>query len=95
MRDENGKEEVNAPLCGNCNNIEEDKFSIVLPLATAPLLRQSPAVEVVFQLKGQEESGFKVMLGNLRKSLIWANKRKAALAEQAAGGKCVSPGIEE
>jgi hypothetical protein len=95
MRDENGKEAVNAALCGNCNNIEEDKFSVVLPLATAPLLRESPAVEIVIQLKGQEESGFKLTLGNMRKALIWANKRKSALAAQIAEGKCTSPGIEE
>lgn len=95
MRDDSGEEAVNAPLCGNCNGIEEDKFSVVLPLATVPLLRESPAIEVAFQLKGQEESGFRLTLGNMRRSLLWANKRKAALAERAAEGKCVPPGIEE
>lgn len=95
VRDENGKEAVNVALCGNCNNIEEDKFSVVLPLATAPLLRESPAVEFAFQLKGQEESGFLITLGNMRKALIWANKRKSALAAKIAEGKCTSPGIEE
>jgi hypothetical protein len=59
------------------------------------LLRESPAIEIAFKLVGQEESGFRLTLGNMRKALIWANKRKTALAEQAAQGKCVSPGIEE
>ncbi|MGI8851765.1 MAG: hypothetical protein ACR2GC_00410 [Methyloceanibacter sp.] len=95
MRDENGKEAVNEALCGNCNAIEEDKFSVVLPLSTAPLLRESPAIEIAFKLVGLEESGFRLTLGNMRKALIWANKRKTALAEQIAEGKCVSPGIEE
>jgi hypothetical protein len=95
LRDADGKEAVNETLCGNCNDIEEDKFSVVLPLSTVPLLRESSAVEIAIKLVGQEESGFRLTLGNMRKALLWAGKRKDALAEQVAEGKCVSPGIEE
>jgi hypothetical protein len=95
LRDADGKEAVDEVLCGNCNDIEEDKFSVVLPLSTVPLLRESPVVEIAIKLTGQEETGFRLTLGNMRKALLWAGKRKDALAAQAAEGKCVSPGIEE
>lgn len=95
MKDADGKASVDEPLCGNCNAIEEDKFSIVLPLSTVPLLRDSSTIEVIFKLEGQKDSGFRLTLGNMRKALLWAGKRKDALAEQAAEGKCVPPGIEE
>ena len=41
VRSEDGKEAVNEPLCGNCTDIFDDKVSIVLPLACAPLFRES------------------------------------------------------
>ena len=95
VRTGGGRQAIDEPLCGNCNAIEEDKFSIVLPLSTVPLLRDSSAIEVIFRLEGQRDSGFRLTLGNMRKALLWAGKRKAALAQQAAEGKCVPPGIEE
>jgi hypothetical protein len=91
-RDETGKERVNAPLCGNCNDIEDDKFSVVLPLATAPLLRSNPSIGIAFKFAGHEEYGFKLELRQMRRALMWARKRRDALAERAAEGKCTPIG---
>jgi hypothetical protein len=55
---EDGKEAVNEPLCGNCTGIVDNKVSIVLPLACAPLFRESKSIDMAVRLAGQEECRF-------------------------------------
>lgn len=94
VKDEHGKERVNEVLCGNCTDIEDDKFEMVMPLSTAPLLRDSPSIEIVFKLQGKEDCGFKLDLADLHKALDWAKDRQTELAGQAADGKC-TPFVED
>ena len=88
---EDGKEVVNEPLCGNCTDIFDDKVSIVLPLACAPLFRESASFEMAVKLGDKEECRFKLDCETLRKALDWASERKTALAEQFAEDKCTPP----
>jgi hypothetical protein len=94
VKDEHGKEQVNEVLCGNCTEIEEDKFEVVMPLSTAPLLRDGSAIEIVFKLQGQDDCGFKLELADMHEALDWAKERQAALADKAKEGSCV-PFVEE
>lgn len=91
VRTEDGKEVVNEPLCGNCTDIFDDKVSIVLPLACAPLFRESASIEMAVKLGDKEECRFKLDGAALRKALDWASERKTALAEQFAEDKCTPP----
>ena len=64
VRGANGEAAVDEPLCGNCTDIFDDKVSIVMPLATAPLLREERSV-VVRQLdtasgEGRAENRFQL-----------------------------------
>jgi len=88
---EDGKEAVNEPLCGNCTDIFDDKVSIVLPLACAPLFRESASFDMAVKLGDKEECRFKLDCETLRKGLDWASERKTALAEQFAEDKCTPP----
>jgi hypothetical protein len=90
-RDTDGKEVVNEPLCGNCTDIFDNKASIVLPLATAPLFRDDKACELAVKLGDKEECRFKVECESLRAGLEWARGRQTALAELAADDKCYPP----
>lgn len=92
VRTEDGKEAIDEPLCGNCTDIFDDKVSIVLPLAVAPLFRESKSVDMAVKLGDKEECRFKLDCETLRKALDWATERMTALAEQAAEDKCVPPG---
>lgn len=91
VRSEDGKEILNEPLCGNCTDIFDDKVSIVLPLACAPLFRESSSFEMAVKLGDKEECRFKLDCQTLRKALDWASVRQAALAEQYAEEKCTPP----
>lgn len=91
VRDETGKEAVNVALCGNCTDIEEDVVSVVLPLSTVPLLRESPAIGIAIKLNGQDEAGFKLKLDTMREALDWAEKRSKQLADDAVVGTCIPP----
>ncbi|MGD9500891.1 MAG: hypothetical protein AB7V40_00200 [Methyloceanibacter sp.] len=88
---EDGKEAVNEPLCGNCTNIFDNKVSIVLPLACAPLFRENKTIDMAVSLAGQEECRFSLDGESLRAGLTWASERQAALAEARAEEKCTSP----
>jgi hypothetical protein len=90
-RTADGKEVANEPLCGNCTDIFDNKVSIVLPLATAPLFRDDKACELAVKLGDQEECRFKVECESLRAGLDWASERQKALAELAADDKCNPP----
>jgi hypothetical protein len=76
VRTEDGKTAVDEPLCGVCTEIHDDKVSVVLPLAIAPLLR---------------ECRVKLDCEALRKALAWAAERQGALAEQFAAQACTPP----
>ncbi len=91
VRDENGKDALDVELCGNCADIEEDLVSVVLPLSTATLFRERPAISIAFKLKGQDEAGFKLQLEPMREALDWAEDRKKELADNAAEGVCIPP----
>ncbi len=88
---EDGKEAVNEPLCGNCTDIFDDKVSIVLPLACAPLFRESKSIDMAVRLAGKEECRFKLDGESLRAGLTWASERQAALAEARAAETCTPP----
>ena len=88
---EDGKEAVNEPLCGNCTNIFDNKASIVLPLACAPLLRENKTIDMAVRLAGKEECRFALDGESLRAGLAWASERQTALAATRAEDKCTSP----
>jgi hypothetical protein len=90
-RAEDGKEVFNEPLCGNCTDIFDDKVSLVLPLACAPLFRDSKSFELAIKLGDKEECRFKVDCQTLRPALAWASERQAALAQALAEEKCTPP----
>jgi hypothetical protein len=88
---EDGSVAVDEPLCGNCTGIVDDKVSIVLPLATAPLFRDAKSFELAVKLGDKEECRFKLDCETLRQALAWASERKVALAALAADKKCEPP----
>jgi hypothetical protein len=78
-------------LCGNCTDIFDNKVSVVLPLATAPLFRESATIEIAVKLGDKEECRLKLDCESLRKALDWAADRQTALAQQYADQKCTPP----
>jgi hypothetical protein len=88
---EDGSVAVDEPLCGNCTDIFDDKVSIVLPLATAPLFRDAKSFEMAVKLGDKEECRFKLDCETLRRALAWATERKGALAALAADKKGEPP----
>ena len=91
VRTEDGKEAVNEPLCGNCTDIFDNKVSIVLPLAAAPLFREGNSVEIAVKLGDKEECRVKLDCETLRAALAWAEQRQGELAQQFADEKCTPP----
>jgi hypothetical protein len=91
VRGEDGKEKVNEPLCGNCTDIFDNKVSIVLPLACAPLFREDESVEIAIKLVERDECRFKLDCKTLRAGLEWASERKEALAALADEDECTPP----
>lgn len=91
VRDESGKTVIDVPLCGVCNEIRDDKVTVILPLATAPLFREKPSVEIAVKLGDKEECGFTLNCEDLRNALDWAGKRKDALARSHDDKKCTPP----
>jgi hypothetical protein len=90
-RTADGKEAVNEPLCGNCTDIFDNKVSIVLPLATAPLFRENATIEIAVKLGDKSECRLKLDCQSLRQGLDWASQRKTELAAQYADQKCTPP----
>ena len=91
VRTADGKEAVNEPLCGNCTDIFDNKVSVVLPLATAPLFRESATIEIAVKLGDKEECHLKLDCESLRKALDWAAHRQTELAQTSADQKCTPP----
>jgi hypothetical protein len=91
VRKADGTQVIDEPLCGNCTDIFDDKVSIVLPLACAPLFREEKSVEMVIRLAGKGDCRFKLNCETLRAGLAWASERKDALAALHEDGKCTPP----
>ncbi len=86
-----GRVVVNTPLCGNCIDIYDDTVSLVLPLATAPLLRDEKAMEIVLRLAGKDEDcRFPIDCVAMRKALDWATTRRDELAADEENNRCAS-----
>jgi hypothetical protein len=84
---------VDVPLCGNCTDIYDDAVSIVLPLATAPLLRDEDKVELAIRLAGKDaDCRFDIDAVTMRQALDWAATRRDELAKDLDDDKCASPG---
>jgi hypothetical protein len=88
---DDGKEVVNEPLCGNCTDIFDDKVSIVLPLACAPLFRESKTIDMAVELPGKEQCRFSLDGETLRAALDWASARQEELAQVYAEDQCTPP----
>jgi len=88
---DDGKEAVNEPLCGNCTDIFDDKVSIILPLACAPLFRESKSIDMAVQLPGKEQCRFSLDGETLRAALDWASERQVELAQAYAEDRCTPP----
>jgi hypothetical protein len=88
---DNGDVAVDESLCGVCTDIVDDRVSIVLPLATAPLFRESASVEMTIKLGDKDDCRFKLDCQSLRQALDWAEERKAALATEYAEDTCTPP----
>jgi hypothetical protein len=91
VRTADGRQAIEEPLCGNCTDIFDDKVSIVLPLATAPLFREEKSIEMAVKLEGKEECSFKLNCETLRAGLAWASERQEALKKRLDEGKCTPP----
>jgi hypothetical protein len=87
-RDADGAEIVNVQLCGNCTDIFDDKVSIILPLDTAPLLRDADAATFAIKLGEKEECQLKLDCANLHKALEWATTQRDAFKEKSANNEC-------
>ncbi|MGI8725010.1 MAG: CFI-box-CTERM domain-containing protein [Methyloceanibacter sp.] len=86
---DDGKIVVDVALCGNCTDIYEGNVSIVLPLATAPLLRDGKSAEFTIKL-GDEQCSFKVDTDPLHKALSWAEEKRTELAKDRDNDKCAA-----
>jgi hypothetical protein len=82
---------VDEPLCGVCTDIHDDKVSIVLPLACAPLFESEREIEMAIKLGSTEECRFKLNCSALRKALAWAVSQREILAEGFEAEQCTPP----
>lgn len=92
VQDDTGKTVIDEQLCGVCNEIRDDKVTVVLPLATAPLFREKLSINIAVKLGDKEECWFTLNCADLRNALDWAAKRKDALAKDFDNKKCTPPG---
>ena len=87
---DDGKVVVDVALCGNCTDIYEGNVSIVLPLATAPLLRDGKSAEFTVKLGDKEQCSFKVDTDPLHQALAWADEKRTELAKDRDDDKCAA-----
>ena len=80
IRSEDGKVALDEPLCGTCTEIHDDKVTVILPLAAAPLFRDSRSLELAVKLGEAEECRVKLDCETLRKALAWAAEKQTGLA---------------
>jgi hypothetical protein len=91
LRGEDGNTLIDEALCGTCTDIHDDKVSVILPLACAPLFRESRSLEMAVKLGEAEECRFKLDCEVLRKALDWASARREALAQTYEAQQCTPP----
>ena len=91
VKGEDGKIAVDEPLCGNCTDIYEGNVSLVLPLATAPLLRDGASVEIAIKFGYKEECSSKFETKELHDALAWAADKRDELAKDRDNDKCAAP----
>ena len=84
-----GEVAVDEALCGNCTDFYKDTVSIVLPLATAPLLRDEDSVEITLRL-ASKDCGFTIDCVTMREALDWATRQRDALAKKRDSNACTS-----
>jgi hypothetical protein len=91
VRSDDGTTSVDEALCGVCTDIRDDKVSVVLPLATSALFRESRSVKITIKFGDKEECSFSVNCEDLRKALDWAREKKEDLAKSFDAGECAPP----
>jgi hypothetical protein len=91
VRTSNGAGVVDEPLCGVCTDIHDDKVSIVLPLACAPLFESEKEIEMAIKLGAKEECSFKLNCEALRKALAWAVQQRDTLKQGFEDEQCLPP----
>ena len=91
VRNEDGNAAIDEPLCGNCTDIFDDKVSIVLPLACAPLFREAKSIEMAVKLGDKEDCRFKLDCETLRKGLGLGVRAQGGARRTAADEKCTPP----
>lgn len=91
VRNEDGTTAIDEPLCGVCTDIRDDKVTVILPLACAPLFRSSRSLEIAVKLGKTMECRFTINCEDLRKALDWATDRKETLAQSFESQECTPP----
>jgi hypothetical protein len=91
LRNAAGAAIVDEPLCGTCNEIHDNKVTIILPLACGPLFRSERSVEMAVRFGDKEECRFTLNCEDLRKALDWAVERQGSLADEADAKTCTPP----
>jgi hypothetical protein len=92
VRADDGTTAVDEALCGNCTDIRDDKVSVVLPLATSALFRESKSLNIAIKFGGkQEDCSFTIDCEDLRKALDWAKDKKEDLAKSFDADECTPP----
>lgn len=91
VRSEDGTTAIDEPLCGVCNEIHDDKVTVILPLALAPLFRSSRSLEMAIKLGEKEDCRFTLNCEDLRKALDWASERQGTLAASYESKACTPP----
>ena len=91
VKNANGETAIDEPLCGVCTDIHDDKVSIILPLACAPLFESEREIEVIIKLGSTEDCHFALDCINLRKALSWAATQREALARKFDAQACTPP----
>jgi hypothetical protein len=92
VRADDGTTAVDEALCGNCTDIRDDKVSIVLPLATSALFRESKSLNIAIKFGDKKEDcSFTINCEDLRKALDWAKDKKEDLAKSFDADACTPP----
>ncbi len=91
VRADDGTTAVDEALCGNCTDIRDDKVSVVLPLATSALFRESKSLKITIKFGDKEDCSFTINCEDLRKALDWAREKKEDLAKSFDAEECTPP----
>jgi hypothetical protein len=86
-----GTPAVDEALCGVCTDIRDDKVSLVLPLVTSALFRESTSLKITIKFGDKEDCGFTINCEDLRKALDWAREKQEDLAKSFDEEACTPP----